>query len=202
MLFNPCRSIDFLPEIKLDGSQLDLVEEMKLLGVVIRSDLKWKDNTEFIVKRAYKKLWVLRRLKSLGAGQDKLLDLHVKQIGFLLEMAAPVWHGSLTLVERADIERVQKAALRIIFGDLYENYQNALEISNLENLDCRRENLCLKFAKRASEHPKFRYWFKQKPKLPTRLVQDQYYNPIARTERLMKGSISYLTRLLNSNSKK
>ena len=69
---------------------------MKLLGVVIRSDLKWKDNTEFIVKRAYKKLWVLRRLKSLGAGQDKLLDLYVKQIGCLLEMAAPVWHGSLT----------------------------------------------------------------------------------------------------------
>ena len=92
--------------------------------------------------------------------------------------------------------------MKIIWGDAYENYQNALEISNLENLDCRRENLCLKFAKRASEHPKFRYWFKLKPKLPTRLVQGQYCNPIARTDRLMKGPISYLTRLLNSNSEK
>ena len=103
MLFNPCRSIDFLPEIKLDGSQLDLVEDMKLLGVIIRSDLKWKDNTEFIVKRAYKKLWVLRRLKNLGAGPDRLLDLYVKQIRCLVELAAPVWHGSLTLIEKADI---------------------------------------------------------------------------------------------------
>ena len=55
MLFNPCRSIDFLPEIKLDGSQLDLVEEMKLLGVVIRSDLKWKDNTEFYCEKSLQK---------------------------------------------------------------------------------------------------------------------------------------------------
>ena len=90
---------------------------------------------------------MLRRLKGLGAGPDELLDLYVKQIRCLLEMAAPVWHGSLTLVEKADIERVQKAALRLILGDAYENYQNALEIANLETLDCRRDNLCLIFAR-------------------------------------------------------
>ena len=202
MLFNPCRSIDFIPDIQLGGTQLDLVEKAKLLGVVIRSDLKWKDNTEYIVKRAYKKLWMLRRLKGLGAGPDELLDLYVKQVRCLLEMAAPVWHGSLTLVEKADIERVQKAALRLILGDAYENYQNALEIANLETLDCRRDNLCLKFAKRASKHPKFKYWFKEKARLPTRHTTGNYYNPIARTDRLMKGPLSYLTRLLNSNSKK
>ena len=99
ILFNPCRSIDFLPNIEVNGSILDLVEQTKLLGVIIRSDLKWIDNTEYIVKRAYKKLWILRRLKNLGAGPDELIDLYIKQICCLLELAAPVWHGSLTLIE-------------------------------------------------------------------------------------------------------
>ena len=130
-----------------------------------------------------------------------MIDLYIKQIRCLLELAAPVWHGSLTLIEKADIERVQKAALRIIYGDTYDNYLNALEMSTLENLDHRRENLCLKFAKRATEHPKIRYWFKLKPKLPTRQQPNKYLQPLARTDRLLKGPISYLTRLLNNRSK-
>ena len=202
MLFNPCKSIDFMPKIELGGIELDLVEQIRLLGVVIRSDLKWCDNTEYMVKRGYKKLWILRRLKALGAGPEELLDLYVKQIRCLLELAAPAWHGSLTITERADIERVQKCAIRIILGNAYENYGNALEMTGLDSLETRRDNLCQKFARKALRNPKFQYWFRQKPKISTRQVQDEYYQPIARTERLLKGPISYLTRLLNRNKKK
>ena len=67
MLFNPCRSIDFMPEFVLDKNQLEVVDEWKLLGVILRSDLKWSSKTEFIVKKAASKLWILRRLKELGA---------------------------------------------------------------------------------------------------------------------------------------
>ena len=56
MLFNQCRSIDFLPNFNLGGTELELVEEAKLLGVVVQSDLKWSSNTEHIVKKAYYKL--------------------------------------------------------------------------------------------------------------------------------------------------
>ena len=94
-----------------------------------------------------------------------------------------------------------KCALRIIFGNAYESYMNALEMANLENLDKRRENLCLKFARKASKKSKFKSWFKLKSKLNTRQVQDEYYQPIARTERLLKGPLSYPTRLLNKNKK-
>ena len=54
MLFNPCKSIDFMPKIELGGCELDLVEQIKLLEIVIRPDLKWCDNTDYMVKRAYK----------------------------------------------------------------------------------------------------------------------------------------------------
>ena len=38
MLFNPCTYIDFMPEISLDNNKLEVVEEIRLLGLIIRSD--------------------------------------------------------------------------------------------------------------------------------------------------------------------
>ena len=67
IVFNPCKTIDFRPELEFGNEQLQLLDEIKLLGVTIRSDLRWNSNTKDIVKRAYNKLWILRRLKQLGA---------------------------------------------------------------------------------------------------------------------------------------
>ena len=57
MLFNPCTSRDFMPEIALDNIRIDLVEETKLLGVVLTSDLSWAANTQYIVERCNSKIW-------------------------------------------------------------------------------------------------------------------------------------------------
>ena len=51
MLFNPCHSLDFMPEILPRNNQLDLVEELKLLGAVVRADFNWSSNTEYIVRK-------------------------------------------------------------------------------------------------------------------------------------------------------
>ena len=59
MLSNPCSSLDFMPKLELGGHDLELVEEMKLLGLVITSDMKWAANTDSIVKRGFKKLWLI-----------------------------------------------------------------------------------------------------------------------------------------------
>ena len=137
MVFNPCTSMDFIPRIELDNTELELVEQMKLLGVIIQSDMKWTANTEYIVKRAYKKLWVIRRLKGLGAETSELVDMYIKQVRSVLEFAVPAWQGAVTLAEKTDIERVQKCALQIIHGSQYEDYKTALKSSNLEPLETR-----------------------------------------------------------------
>ena len=48
MLFNTATKKDFFPNLKLDNDTVELVEEMKLLGVHITSDMKWNKNTEVI----------------------------------------------------------------------------------------------------------------------------------------------------------
>ena len=117
----------------------------------------------------------------------------------ILEFGVPAWHGAITYNERLDIERVQKVALHIILGDKYDNYKSALELSGLETLEDRRDKLCLKFAKKAERNPKHMKWFKQRPKTATRNNNPKYWNVIARTDRLKKSPIPYLTNILNEH---
>ena len=44
--------------------------------------------------------------KAIEKSTDQLIDFFVKQIRSALELAVPVWHSSLTLANKAGIERV------------------------------------------------------------------------------------------------
>ena len=122
MIFNPCHSIDFMPEFNLEDNELEVVDEIRLLGIIIKSDLKWTANTDNLVQRANKRIWILRRLKYLGAKDHDLIDIYVKQIRSVLELAVPVWHGGITQAEEFDIRRIQKSVAHIILGEQYVSY--------------------------------------------------------------------------------
>ena len=51
---------DFMPDIESKGTRIDVVEQTKLLGVIISSNLSWTANTDYIVERCNKKTWVLQ----------------------------------------------------------------------------------------------------------------------------------------------
>ena len=73
------------------------MEEMRVLGITITSDMNW-------------------RLKNAGAKQDDLVDIYCKQVRSLLKFEVPAWHGGITNGEHIDIERIQKSACHIILG--------------------------------------------------------------------------------------
>ena len=200
MLFNTAKNWDFLPEIQVDGQNLEVVEEYKLLGVMITSDLKWDANTEHITKKAYSRLWMLRRLKNLGLKTESLLQIFITQVRSVLEYGAVTWHSMLTDDNSKSIERVQKSALSIILGPSYICYENALEKTKLERLDIRRTKLSLTFAKKAVKHPQHSSWFNKKQtdtQTNTRSMKPLFKPVEARTQRLSKSPISFLTNLLN-----
>ena len=91
-------------------------------------------------------MWMLKRLKNLGADQDDLLQVYLKQIRCLAKYAVPVWNSSLTGVNSAKIERIKISATRIILGDAYTSNPRALETLGIQRLAHRRKLLCLKFA--------------------------------------------------------
>ena len=97
----------FQPSYTIESTEIETVEETKLLGVILTSDLKFDKNTEYIVKRAYLRIWILRRLKNLGTTIEQLTDVYTKQILSILELAIPLWQSSLTQSNKISIERVQ-----------------------------------------------------------------------------------------------
>ena len=203
ILFNQARKYDFFPELSIEQNEnLEVVEEIKLLGVLIRSDLSWCSNTEYMCNRAFARLWLLRRLKAMGASDHVLLDVYQKQIRCTVEFAVPAWASSLKKYEITQIERVQKAALAIIYQTRYKNYDNALRISGLEPLSVRRTQLCLKFAKKAYKNPKYKHWFCENLVDVNTRSRKLSLKPVKyRTDRFRDSPISYLTKLLNEDKK-
>ena len=160
--------------------------------------MSWASNTDHMVSRCNKKLWMLRRLKRLGASKEDLLDVYIKQIRSLLEYAAPVWHSSLTGQQRLELERVQKSSFSIILGDQYQSYRYALKYLNMETLQARRVRLCKKFAKKSANSSKFSQWFKIKNRIFDTRQKNKYCQVFSRTVRYERSPIPYLTSILNT----
>ena len=200
MIFNQATSVDIQPIVKIDEENIiEVVEQIKLLGIIIRSDMKWCSNTKNMLAKCYKRMWMLRNLKKNGADQDQLLRIYIQQVRSVAEMGVPVWNAGLTLQEVNTIERIQKTALAIILGSSYTTYREALAMLSVDRLDARRTKLCLKFALKAVKHPKFSSWFAPNTyHINTRSVKPPFKKINCRTGRYRKSPIPYLTDLLNN----
>ena len=195
MLFNTSKIFDFMPEVTdKDGICLEIVEEFKLLGVMVTSDLKWNAHTKYICARGYSKLWMLRNLKRYGASIEDLVDVYIKQCRSVLEMAVPAWSPGLTVSNSLQIERVQKTAFAIILGEEYSSYSRALLKLKMKPLSDRRQDLCLSFAKKAFKNEKFSKWFCN---TGTNDTDIELRNVKTRTKRYLNSPLPYLTGLLN-----
>ena len=203
MVFNPGTARDIFPRFNFNGDELEVVEETKLLGLVIRNDLSWHPNTTYLIGRANRKLWTLRRLKKLGTKTSDLLEVYFKQIRSILELAVQLWQPGLTSFDRNRMERVQKSALSIILGRNYKSYNRALTSLKLETLFTRRGKLSKTFARKSQKNTKFSKWFEPNiKKVSTREAPKKIYefDACARTMRFKKSPINYLTKLLNNNT--
>ena len=72
---------------------------------------------------------------------QKLKNIYILFVRSILEQSATVWHSSLTEENRNDLERVQKTALKVILGDKYITYKNALNILDILTLNDQRDKM-------------------------------------------------------------
>ena len=202
MIFNTLRNHDVLPQIAAeDGSYIEVVEEQKILGFILRSDLKTISNTEYICKRAYQRMWVLRRLKSLGCPTPELLDVLQQQILSICEGSVAYWGPMITKAESNMLERCLKTGLHIVYQDRYLTFSNALRLAGMKSLKVRRVELLTRFSKKAYQSEKYKHWFCQSEDtggMATRRRQAPLLKPVqCRTQRYSRSSIPVMTKLLN-----
>ena len=117
----------------------------------------------------------------------------------MLEFNCCVWNFNLTQAQENDIERVQKVACQIILQDSYSSYEDALSDLNLMSLRERRQQLCLKFAKRCQKFEKSQDMFPlNDPNSHYTRSHEKFKVNFAETDRLKDSAIPQMQRLLNA----
>ena len=206
MIFNRTKNYQFATRLNLNGKKLESVQEVKLVGVWITSNLSWAKNTSEICRRAYARLSMITKLKYVGVSIEELLIIYVLFVRSLLEDCCVVWHSTLTKEQEDDIEQVQRVCLRVILQDSWCGYDAALEMTSLETLTDRREAHCLQFAGKCLKHKKHKSLFplnnpnatipKNGHPLDLRYTEKYTVNH-AKTERYRQSTIPYMQRMLN-----
>ena len=138
MIFNETYNYQFSTRIYIKDILLDIIQETKLLGIVLTSNLDWKENTSMIIKKSYSRMEILRKLFKFNVPIADFLTIYIIYIRSYLEQSCVVWHASISEKNWNSLERVQKIALRIMLKESYISYQNALEKTELKLLSSRR----------------------------------------------------------------
>ena len=121
------------PPISINGSQIERVEKLSILGLSITRDLKWNDHVDKIVnKAASKRIYLLKQLKRFGLNAGDLKCFYVASIRLILEYSCQVFHYGLPQYLSEAIKKIQRRALHIIYPQL--SYQDALDALGLQTL--------------------------------------------------------------------
>ena len=184
--------------LTVDNVAIESVNEAKILGVNLQSDLKWESHVRYIEKRTNSKLYMLRTLRSHGLPHHDLLTIFVAFVRPILEYAAPVWSSGLTLDQRSRLERLQKRALRIIFRGQYTDYEDILSRSKLSSLEDRRRELCLQFFKNTlSCTSQFSNFFQKRESNRSLRKSTKIPEFKCKTKRMQCSPLPYLVHLYN-----
>ena len=202
MVFNFAKNLKFNTRLSIDDVKLDQINETKLLGLRIRDDLSWKSNTNELTKRAYSRMVIIKKLIQFNVPLAELVQIYILYIRSVVEQSAVVWHASITTGEQKDLERIQKVALRLILGENYTTYNEALKQTGLDTLRSRRTRLSLNFAIKCVNSEKTIHMFPININPVDTRHHETFSVTKARTSRLLKSSIPYMQRLLNDHYRK
>ena len=145
----------------------------------------------------------MRILHAAAKYTSKISDLKTIYNMFIrskLEHSSVVWSSGLTQEESDDLERIQKAAVKVMIGKKYEDYKKALEFLNMKTLVHRRQVLGLKFAKSCLKNDKVKNFFpiNNRHNLNVR-NHEKFKVNFARTQRYSSSTIPNLQRVLNKD---
>jgi hypothetical protein len=80
IIFHFARSEPLCTPITIEGTAINQVSEAKILGVIIRSDLKWNSHIDHLLKKANKRLYLLVLCKRAGLNCSQMLDIYISII--------------------------------------------------------------------------------------------------------------------------
>ena len=127
------------------NSILPTKKTVKILGILLDDDLRWNSHVDYLTKKGASLLHSFSHLKIFGTQTEVLKSVYCSYVRPSLEYACPAWHPGLTKDQTDRLETIQKKAVKIILGQNYSTYEDALKQLNLDSLDSRRHGLTYRF---------------------------------------------------------
>ena len=193
----------FATRLSIGNSKLDQVPVSQILGLWISEDLTWTKNCKEICRKGFSRLSMITKLKYVGVGTDDLITIYILFIRSVTEYCAVAFHSSLTVEQSEKLERIQKTCLRVILGDSYTSYSDALAKCGLQTLFARRQKRCLDFSLRCLKHPRNKNIFPLNPVTSDYKIREKeiFHVNFARTSTYKKSAIPFCQRMLNDHFK-
>ena len=101
---------DFL----VNGVILTSSLETKLLGAIVNNKLNFSNHADFLVSKCNGRLFLMRKLNTLGPDSQGQKIVYVSNMRSLLVYGAPVWNTLLSDTCKRKLEGNQRSATRVI----------------------------------------------------------------------------------------
>ena len=158
-------------------------------------------HVEALRKRVRRQYWSLFHLMHSDFKPDELARVYRSTILPVLDYCCVVYHSLLTDHQDQQVERLQKQALRIIYGPGIP-YAKMRERAGVKTLRQRRIEMTDKFASKCLGG-RFPEWFPLRvPGRATRTGGERYLEEFARCDRLKNTPIFYMRRRMNGKEGK
>ena len=128
---------------------------------------------------------IIRKLSEFDLNTNDMITIYVFFIRSILEQSSVVLSSSITQEELASLERCQKVALRIIFGNNYISYEHALKLSKLPKIEERYQKLLLSFAQKCSKNGKTQDMLPRARNLEKNQKSGKISGPFSPTEKIL-----------------
>ena len=202
MIVNFTNNYQFHARLQLKGHNIEVVDNIKSLGTILTNSFSRTEHFDMIVRKVNARMQLLRKVSSFGSNQEEMVHLWKVFCLSVLDQSCVVWGSGLTKENEDDLERTQKTFAKLVLGDSYTTYFEALKTLQLDPLNLRREKLTLGFVKRSLADGKLWNLFpiRKKPHMKNTRKPEKYIVHHANTERLKNSPILAMQRLLNQNT--
>uniref|UniRef100_A0A8C1UAT8 Reverse transcriptase domain-containing protein n=1 Tax=Cyprinus carpio TaxID=7962 RepID=A0A8C1UAT8_CYPCA len=100
--------------LTINGVTVERVSSTKFLGVHITEDLSWTDNTAALAKKSQQRLYFLHKLRRARAPPPIMYTFYRGTIESILTSCITVWYGACNASCRKTLQRIVRAAEKII----------------------------------------------------------------------------------------
>ncbi|TWW65078.1 hypothetical protein D4764_22G0007250 [Takifugu flavidus] len=100
--------------VNILGTDIDVVESYKYLGVHLNNVLDWTHNTDALVKKGNSRLFLLRRLRSFGVQGPLLRTFYDSVVGSAIFYGIVCWSSSIRDRDRKRMDRLVRRASSIL----------------------------------------------------------------------------------------